>query len=149
MGNVSSGGEKEQRSEGARGRNILLCYILPMVVFRSLPGCRTPWPGCRPPPRRPAAYWSSLRPRQRGGAHLAAADRCAPLRSALLLPCHAATAAPESRILSIPLYKPLKWCLCKVMIMNYWIINYMTMIFEDLPPSLCPPFTFPLGENRK
>ena len=103
-------------------------------------------PGAGP---RPAAYWSSLRPRQRGGAHLAAADRCAPLCSALLLPCHVATTAPESRILSIPLYIPLKWCLCKVMIMSYWIINYMTMIFEDLPPSLCPPFTFPLGENRK
>ena len=146
MGNVSSGGEKEQRSEGARGRNILLCYILPMVVFRSLPGCRTPGAGPRPaapPPIDPRSVLGSV-------AALTWRQPTGVLRSALLLPCHVATTAPDSRILSIPLYIPLKWCLCKVMIMSYWIINYMTMIIEDLPPSLCPPFTFPLGgENRK
>ena len=120
MRKLWSGCEKEQRSEGARGRNILLCCILLMVVFRSVPGCRTPCPGCRPSPRRPAAYWSSLRPRQSGGAHLAAADRCALLSSALLLPCQAASTAPI-------LTRYTFWCLCKVMMMNYW-----SLIFDSL-----------------
>ena len=146
MGNVSSGGEKEQRSEGARGRNILLCMLhtadgcIQIAARMPDPVARVPAPA--PPPIDPRSVLGSV-------AALTWRQPTGVLRSALLLPCHVATTAPDSRILSIPLYIPLKWCLCKVMIMSYWIINYMTMIIEDLPPSLCPPFTFPLGENRK